>query len=111
MAVHEGKLFSGSDDKTVRVWDPASSWTCVRTLEGFPAEVRSLQVCGDKLAAGMFKFGGGIEGRIEVRSLESGEVVRTLEGHTGHTHSVISLTMLRGKLVSGSYDNTIKIWG
>ena len=61
----------------------------------------SLQVCGDKLAVGLNN------GKIEVRSLESGEAVRTLEGHTDE---IDSLWTLGGKLVSCSCDNTIKVW-
>ena len=32
LAVHGGKLLSGSEDETVKVWDP-SNWTCERTIK------------------------------------------------------------------------------
>ena len=46
-------------------------------------------------------------GQIEVRSLGTGESVRTLEGHTSW---VDSLAIVGGKLFSGSDDATIKVW-
>ena len=56
----QGKLYSGSWDNTIRVWDA-----------------------------------------------ESGNHLRTLQGHTGY---VYALAMSQGKLYSGSNDNTIRVW-
>ena len=60
----------------------------------------SLHVIGNKLVV-------GLNGQIQVRSLETWETERTLEGHTDW---VRSLAAIGGKLVSSSSDNTIKVW-
>ena len=60
-------------------------------------------MCGDKLVAGLYN------GSIVVKSTESEwETERTLTGHTGY---VRALALCDGKLVSGSNDRKIKVWG
>lgn len=49
----------------------------------------------------------GGSGDIEVFSLATNTVVKTLKDHTGNIHS---LQCDENKLVSGSADNTIKVW-
>ena len=102
-AVHEGKLVSGPQDRTIKVWDPASDWACERTLSAFPHKVFCLAVHGDSVFAGM----AGDGKTIEVRSFATGEAVRSLEGHSS---KIWSLALSGGKLVSASIDTTLKIW-
>ena len=48
----DGRLASGSDDNTIRLWDPASG-ACERVFEGHLAWVRALALLGDgRLASG-----------------------------------------------------------
>ena len=92
-----GKLLSGSDDGTVKIWDTAS-WTCERTMQ-FDHSVWPTRAHGDTAFVGL---GSGM---VDVRSLETGESLRTLEGHT---EDVESLAVVGGRLISGSSD--IKVW-
>ena len=101
LVVHAGKLLSGSWDQTVKVWDPAT-WQCERTITGgLGSTVCSLHIHGNRLLVGL------INGEIQVRNVETGEAVRTLDGHA---NLVTSLTTLQDKLVSGSFDRLIKVW-
>jgi hypothetical protein len=51
MVVHDGKLLSGSGDKTIKVWN-TGTWACERTLEGHTGIVCSLVMHGDRLISG-----------------------------------------------------------
>jgi hypothetical protein len=93
------KLLSCSCDSTVKIWD-ATSWECERTLNLEDGGV-SLLLNGDTAFAGL--HGGG----IEVWNWQTGERVRTLEGHDSET---FSLAVIDGKLWSGSWDDAVKVW-
>ena len=100
LAVHEGKLLSASYDKRIKVWNP-TTWACERTLPAFGSGIWSLLVRGDAVFAGLDN------GKIEVRSFASGELVRTLEDHDSWVNSLV---VQCGELCSASADSTIKIW-
>ena len=72
LTISDGKLYSGSGDKTIKVWN-CSNHELITTL-GVPEEHD-----------------------------EEGE-------YEGHTRSVDCLTINDGKLYSGSWDTTIKVW-
>ncbi len=101
-----------SMDKTVRIWDIASGET-VRTLR-LPMGVGnegSLLACaitsdGKRLAVGGFPLGLGKHGfPIHIISLESGEIEKSLRGHT-NTILDLAFTKDGRHLVSGSGDTT-----
>ncbi|KAF4511514.1 hypothetical protein G6O67_003302 [Ophiocordyceps sinensis] len=50
---------------------------------------------------------GSYDMTIKIWDIETGEVMRTLRGHTG---TVRTLQFDESKLISGSFDETIKIW-
>ena len=52
LAVSESQLFSGSADKTIRVWDLEKNYAHVKTLEGHTNWVDALAVSGSKLFSG-----------------------------------------------------------
>ena len=93
---------SGSDDKTVRVWDLASGQA--RTLEGHGGVVNAVAVTAD----GRTAVSGSDDRTVRVWDLASGEA-RTLEGHGGEVNAV-AVTADGRTAVSGSEDRTVRVW-
>ena len=95
---------SGSNDRTVRVWD-LESGRCLSTLEGHSASVRSVAVSPD----GRRAVSGSSDQTVRVWDPESGRCVSTLEGHTGWVRSV-AVSPDGRRAVSGSDDQTVRVW-
>jgi WD40 repeat protein len=90
------KLFSGSEDKIIKVWEKGE---CTATLQGHGGGVASLAVAGEIL------FSGSFDRTIKV--WKKGECTATLQGHGA---CVSSLVFTGEKLFSGSFDKTIMVW-
>ena len=116
LEVANGRLFSASADKTIRVWDVASrrcvqvceQHACTRcitfprqVLEDHARPVLSLAIHDDHLFSGSYDF------TIRVWDLRTLTRVKTLQGHTD---AVRSLAIANGRLFSGSYDGMVKVW-
>lgn len=97
-------LASGSEDKTIKVWDFPSG-KLRHTLIGHTDTVRSLAISGD----GKTLASSSGDRTIALWNLQTGKLIRTL---TGHQNTVWSVAISNdGKtLVSGSQDDTIKVW-
>jgi|SaaInlStandDraft_5_1057022.scaffolds.fasta_scaffold01343_4 WD40 repeat protein len=97
---HNNKLFSGSDDKTIRVWN-TETYEEIATLRGHTSYVMCLcaQAHKNKL------FSGSCD--IRVWNTETYEEITTLRGHTS---PIICFALHNNKLFSGSYDQTIHVW-
>ena len=76
-------VVSGSNDKTVRVWE-LESGRLLRTLKGHTSRVNSVSVTPD----GQSIISGSDDKTVRVRELDSGRLLRTLEGHAGPVYSV-----------------------
>ncbi|KAH7186864.1 hypothetical protein DER44DRAFT_184096 [Fusarium oxysporum] len=98
------RLASGSDDKTVKIWD-ATSGTCVQTLEGHDGQVISVVFSND----GQRLASGSDDKTVKIWDATSGTCVQTLEGHDGQVMSAVFANDSQ-QLASGSADNTVKIW-
>jgi WD40 repeat protein len=98
------RLFSGSHDNTIRVWD-LTTGALLHTLTGHTHVVDCLEMSPD----GLKLVSGSYDKTIRVWDLTTGALLHTLTGHTG---SVYCLKMSPDglKLVSGSNDNTIRVW-
>ena len=105
LILHENTLYSGSDDRTIRVWGGIGTHTEtyeeIATLEGHNSWVLCLTLHENKL------YSGSGDGSIRIWNIETYETIATLRGHTNW---VTCLTLHENKLYSGSRDNTIQVW-
>jgi WD40 repeat protein len=120
MVMHNGRLISCSQDKTIKVWVQTSAynmvWTLMATLQGHSRGVNIIVVHGNML------FSGSWDGTIKVWNTDTWACERTLV-HSGPTQGtdgvhtwvcdpdgVRSLLMHGNTLLSGASDGTIKAW-
>ena len=101
----DGRLaLSGSDDRTVKVWDLTSGQER-RTLAGHAHEVRSVAVSAD----GRLALSASYDRTVKVWDLTSGQERRTLAGHARAVNS--AAVSADGRLaLSASYDRTVRVW-
>ncbi|KAH9513127.1 E3 ubiquitin-protein ligase traf7 [Bulinus truncatus] len=86
-------LFSGSTDKTIKVWDTSSSYKCVKTLEGHSGIVLALCNYGNKL------FSGSQDCNIIVWNVDTYENCQVIKAHD---NPVCTLVAASNMLFSGS---------
>jgi WD40 repeat protein len=98
------RIVSGSQDKTVRIWD-AVSGTTQHTLEGHTSYVLSVAFSSD----GLCIVSGSYDNTVRIWDAVSGTTQHTLEGHTSYVNSV-AFSSDGLCIVSGSHDNTVRIW-
>ncbi|KAJ6084355.1 hypothetical protein N7486_011155 [Penicillium sp. IBT 16267x] len=99
-----GLLASGSLDKTVRLWDPATG-TLKLTLEGHSGPVWSVAFSPD----GRLLASGSNDETVRLWDPATGTLKLTLEGHSGSVRSVAFSPDGR-LLTSSSNDNTVRLW-
>ncbi|MHC4867491.1 MAG: TIR domain-containing protein [Planctomycetota bacterium] len=98
------RAVSGSDDKTVRVWD-LEKGNRLATLKGHTQLVYSVAITGD----GKRAVSGSDDHTVRIWDVEEGKEVAVLKGHTGDVNSV-AITGDGKRAVSGSDDHTVRIW-
>ncbi|XP_054757338.1 F-box/WD repeat-containing protein 2-like [Lytechinus pictus] len=96
----DGKVASGSDDLTVRLWDVASG-KCLKVLQTHT--VADIKFDDLKVITASF------DNTIACWDLISGERLQQFSGHSGAVFSIDYSDKL-DLLVSGSADETVKLW-
>jgi WD40 repeat protein len=99
-------LVSGSEDGTIKIWNLRTG-QLTHSLQGDIGFVRSIAISptSQTLAAS----GSADINNIKIWNLRTGELVSTLKGHPNFVNAV-AFSADGKTLVSGSSDNTIKIW-
>ncbi|XP_055386283.1 U5 small nuclear ribonucleoprotein 40 kDa protein [Condylostylus longicornis] len=96
-------LCSGSDDKTIKMWDARKKFS-VQTFENnYPVTAVCFNDVGDLIIS------GGIDNDIKVWDSRKNEIVYKLRGHAD-TITGLSLSPDGSYLLSNSMDNTLRIW-
>ncbi|CAG8184312.1 unnamed protein product [Penicillium nalgiovense] len=97
-------LASGSDNKTVWLWNPATG-ALTQTLEGHSDSVRSVVFSPD----GRLLASGSTDKTVRLWDPATGALIQTLEGHSYSVRSVAFSPDGR-LLASGSLDQTVRLW-
>ncbi|KAM8780128.1 E3 ubiquitin-protein ligase TRAF7 isoform 2-T2 [Rhynchonycteris naso] len=93
-------LFSGSSDKTIKVWDTCTTYKCQKTLEGHDGIVLALCIQGCRL------YSGSADCTIIVWDIQNLQKVNTIRAHD---NPVCTLVSSHNMLFSGSL-KAIKVW-
>ncbi|XP_019850390.1 PREDICTED: E3 ubiquitin-protein ligase TRAF7-like [Amphimedon queenslandica] len=94
-------LFSGSSDNTIKVWDAAIGFKCIKTLTGHDGIVLALRQFGDN-----YMYSGSADQSIKKWDIEKFQVISTI---AAHENPVCTLTTSNDRLFSGSL-KSIKVW-
>jgi WD40 repeat protein len=97
-------LVSGSQDKTIKLWDAASGCQ-LRSLSGHSSYVTSVAFSPD----GRTLASAGIDMTIRLWDAANGGEQRMLGEHSSYVHSV-AFSPDRSTLASGSADGTVTMW-
>eukprot|EP01112_Ceratiomyxa_fruticulosa_P011665 TRINITY_DN3187_c0_g1_i1.p1 TRINITY_DN3187_c0_g1~~TRINITY_DN3187_c0_g1_i1.p1 ORF type:complete len:479 (+),score=89.51 TRINITY_DN3187_c0_g1_i1:121-1557(+) len=99
------RLFSGSDDFTIYLWNPEVSNKPITRLTGHqqPINLLSFSPDGRLLASASF------DKSLRLWDGTTGKFIATLRGHVGAVYQVCWSSDSR-LLVSGSKDSTLKLW-
>lgn len=96
-------LISGSDDCTIKIWDPRKKYA-VHTLDN---KYQVTAVCFND--TGDNAITGGIDNDIKVWDVRKNEVLYCLQGHAD-TITGLTLSPDGSFVLSNSMDNTVRIW-
>ncbi|KAF8841629.1 WD40 repeat-like protein [Paxillus ammoniavirescens] len=99
----EGKLVSGSADRTLRIWDRETG--AVKVLGGHTDWVREVDVSRD----GKMVVSGSDDKTVRIWEEGSKDATHVLQGHNNSVYSV-AFSPDSSRVVSGSSDDTMRVW-
>jgi len=99
LAISGNLVVTGSGDGTAKVWDIDGQLQ--HTLAGHTASVFSVSISNDKVVTGSY------DRTAKIWDLTTGQLRRTLKGHTSCTR--FSVAIKDDKVITGSYDKVL-IW-
>ena len=97
-------LISGSEDKTIKIWNISDRPKLIKTLTGHTDSVTTVVVSPD----GKLIASAGYDNTIKLWTIR-GELLQTIEAHNLAVTS-LAFTPDSKSLASASWDNTIKLW-
>ena len=97
-------LVSGSNDKTVRLWDVATGKE-IKQFLGHTESVNSVAISKDS----RYLVSGSIDKTLRLWELATGKEIKQFLGYTSVVDSV-AISKDSRYLVSGSSDSTVKLW-
>jgi WD40 repeat protein/serine/threonine protein kinase len=100
------RLATGSEENTVKIWDVQTGRELL-PLRGHNGEVYTLAFSPDN--EGRWVASAGEDSAVKVWDSHTGKLVRTFRGHTGLVSS-LAFSPDGRSLVSGSRDETAKVW-
>ncbi|KAJ7291150.1 WD40 repeat-like protein [Mycena rebaudengoi] len=102
VGMQSGRVVSASGDGKMILWD-IESGERIRTFEGHDRGLACIEFKEDLIIS------GSNDCKIKVWSASTGECLRTLVGHEALVRA-LSFDVRSGRLVSASYDRTVRVW-
>jgi WD40 repeat protein/HEAT repeat protein len=99
------RIASGSDDRTVQVWDAANGGHSF-TYSGHASTVLTVAWSPD----GRRIASAGHDGTVQVRDASTGRNVFTYRGHTGDAVTAVAWSPDGKRIASASTDVTVQVW-
>jgi WD40 repeat protein len=104
LSIDQNLAVTGSWDTTLRVWD-LDTYSNLTTLER-PGEIGYIRCCQIDKSRGMVVSGSN-DNSVKLWDLETSVHLDTIRGHEG---AVTGLTFKEDRLVTGSWDKTVRMW-
>ena len=105
-----GRVASGGDDRTVRVWD-ARSGEVVGLLDAYEGYAHAVAFDPRDAEGNTLAVGGDFTGDIIVWSLREDRVLRRFRGHSSIVRGLVFFRLgSEPRLLSCAEDNSVRIW-